>query len=160
MKILLPLALFVALLLFYALWGRDWMKATSWGASFLSWVEPVELFLFKKSETILVGRMLQGLGGLLTLLTQIGSIDITPLMPLVPDQYEGILRVFWNLLPMLITGLGWIVEKLRNSTTLPIEAVAVTEKVIAENPKIADAPAVAQEIKVEAVTAMAEAKAA
>lgn len=164
MKILIPLSLIVAVLLLYALWGRDWLKTTHWGARFLSWVEPVELFLFKKSETILVGRMLQGLGGLLTLLTQLGSIDITPLMPLVPDKYEGIVRVVWNLLPLLISGLGAIVERLRNRTTKPIELVAVPDKVVAENPVVAATIAKADELKVEAVAvtavAVAEAKAA
>lgn len=158
MKILLPLALFVAVLLVYALWGRDWLKTTSWGARFLLWIEPVEIALFKKSVTLLVARMLTGLGGVLTLLTQLGSIDITPLMPLVPDKYEGVVRVTWNLLPLLVTGLGMIVEKLRNATTLPIEVVAVPDKVIAENPVVAATVADAISTNVVAIAAIDEAK--
>lgn len=158
MTILLPLALFVAVLLVYALWGRDWLKGTSWGARFLSWIEPIEIFLFKKSPTILFGRTLTALGGLLTLLAQLGSIDITPLMPLVPDKYEGIVRVVWNLLPMLVTGLGMAVEKLRNATTLPIEIVAVPEKVIAENSVVAATVADAVSTNTVAIAAIDEAK--
>lgn len=164
MKILLPLALLVTVLLFYALWGRDWLKTTAAGERFLSWVEPVEIMLFKKSETILFGRTLTVLGGLLTFLTQIGSIDITPLMPLVPEKYAGVVRVVWNLLPMLVSGLGLVVEKLRYSTTKPIELVAVPDKVIAANPIVAEALAQANDLKEQAVAvteiAVAESKVA
>lgn len=160
MRILLPLALIVAVLLVYALWGRDWLKSKSWAAGFFAWIEPVEIALFKKSVTLLVARMLTGLGGVLTLLAQLGSIDITPLMPLVPDQYEGIVRVVWNLLPLLVTGLGMIVEKLRNATTLPIEVVAVPEKVLSENVRVAAAVATVEVAKAEAVAVVNEQKAA
>lgn len=160
MTILLPLALFVAILLIYALWGRDWLKTTSLGARFLAWIEPVEIALFKKSQTILVARTLTVLGGVLTVLAQAGAIDITPLMPLVPAKYAGVLQLAWNLLPLSVTFLGMIVEKLRNATTLPIEIVAVPDKVVAENPRVADAVAAVQTTKVEAVAAVTEAKAA
>ena len=156
MKILLPLAVVVAVLLLYAIWGRDWLKQQPWAAGFFAWVEPIEIAVFKKSETILFARVLTGLGGVLTLLTQLGNINITPLMPLVPEKYQGILQVIWNLLPLTITGLGMVVEKLRNETTLPIEVVAVPEKVIAENPKVADVVAKVQEVKAEAVAVVKE----
>lgn len=156
MKVLLPLAVVVAVLLVYALWGRDWLKRQPWAEGFFAVVEPIELVLFKKSETILFARVLSGLGAVLTLLTQLGQVDITPLMPLVPEKYQGIVQVAWNLLPLTITGLGMIVEKLRNSTTLPLEIVAVPDKVIAENPKVAEAVAVAKEIKAEAIAVVKE----
>lgn len=159
MKILLPLALVVALLLLYALWGRDWLRSKSWAQGFFARIEPVEIFLFRKSPTLLVARMLTGLGAVLTLLAQLGSIDITPLMPLVPDQYEGIVRVVWNLLPMVVSGLGMIVENLRKKTTLPIEIVAVPEKVIAENTTVAATVAAAVETNVVAIAAIDQAKA-
>jgi hypothetical protein len=127
MKFLLPIAVIVAILLVYVLWGRDWLKKQSWAQGFFAFVEPIEIFLYKKSETILLARSLSVLGAVLTVLTQLGSIDITPIMPLVPDQYEGVVRTVWNMLPLLITGLGMIVEKLRNQTTKPIELVAVPD---------------------------------
>lgn len=160
MKTLLPLALVVALLLVYALWGRDWLKSKPWAAPFFAWIEPVEIALFKKSVTILAARTVYVFGGLLTILTQLGSVDITPLMPFVPEKHQAWVQVVWNMLPLTITGLGWMIERLRNNTTLPIEVVAVPDKVMAENQKVADAIAVADATKTEAVAAVAEAKAA
>ena len=160
MKFLLPLALIVAVLLLYALWGRDWLKAKPWAAPFFEWIEPLEIRLFKKSVTILAGRTLTVFGGLLTLLTQLGSVDITPLMPFVPETHQAIIQFVWNMLPLTITGLGWMIEKLRNNTTLPLEVVAVSDKVIAENPKVAAAVDAAVTAKVEAVAVVKEEKAA
>lgn len=127
MKVLIPLAVITALLLWYALQGRDWLKEKPWAQGFMDAIEPVELFLFKKSQTILVARLLSVLGALLTVLTQLGSVDITPLMPFVPDDYEPYVRVAFNFLPLIITGLGAVIESLRNNTTKPIELVAVKE---------------------------------
>lgn len=141
MRFLLPIAVIVAVLLVYVLWGRDWLKKQSWAQGFFAFVEPIEIALFKKSETILFARSLSALGAVLTVLTQLGSIDITPIMPLVPDQYEGVVRMVWNMLPLLITGLGMIVEKLRNSTTKPLELVAVPEVGLTPEVKVAIAQA-------------------
>lgn len=156
MKLLLPLALIVAFLLVYALWGRDWLKSKSWAAPFFEWIEPWEIFLYKKSETILAGRALAVFGGLLTILTQLGSVDITPLMPFLPEKHQAIVQIVWNMLPLTITGVGWMIERLRKSTTLPLEVVAVPEKVIAENPKVAAAVDAAVTAKVEAVAVVKE----
>jgi hypothetical protein len=136
MKILLPIAIIIAFLLVYILWVRDWLKKQSWAQGFFAFVEPIELLLYKKSETILFARSLTALGGVLTVLTQLGSIDITPIMP-------------WNLMPMLISGLGLIVEKLRNSTTKPLELVAVPDSGLTPEVKVAIAQA--DEAKEQAV---------
>lgn len=152
MKVLLPIAIIITILLVYVLWGRDWLKKQSWAQGFFAFVEPIEIFLYKKSETILLARSLSVLGAVLTVMTQLGSIDITPIMPLVPDQYEGFVRVTWNLLPLLITGLGMIVEKLRNSTTKPLELVAIPEAKL--TPEAVEAIAVADMAKAEAVAAV------
>jgi hypothetical protein len=152
MKVLLPIALIIAFLLVYILWGRDWLKKQSWAQGFFAFVEPIEITLFKKSETILFGRLLTGLGAVLTLLTQLGSIDITPLMPFVPEKYHAFVQFVWNLLPLTISGLGMIVEKLRNSTTKPIELVAVPEAKITAD--VAETIAVADMAKAEAVAAV------
>jgi hypothetical protein len=141
MKILLPIAAIVAVLLVYVLWGRDWLKKQSWAQGFFAFVEPIEIFLYKKSETILFGRLLTGLGAVLTLLTQVGSIDITPLMPFVPEKYHAFVQFVWNLLPLTISALGMIVEKLRNSTTKPLELVAVPEVGLTPEVKVAIAQA-------------------
>lgn len=147
-----------ALLLLYAIWGRAWLKSKSWAQGFFAWVEPIEIVLFKKSETILFARLLSGLGGLLTILSQFGEIDLTPFMPFVPEKYQPFVNVAVNCLPLLISAIGWMVEKLRNATTKPIELVAVAEKDI--TPAVADAIVAADAAKVEAVAVVAEAKAA
>lgn len=160
MKILLSLSLITGVLLWYALHGREWLKSKPWTQPFFAWVEPIEIMLFKKSTTILFARLKVVTGVLLTFLTQLGSIDLTPLMPYVPDAYEPYVRVVFNLMPLIVTAMGMMDEKLRNITTLPIELVAVPDKVIAENPKVAEAVAMADATKVEAVAVVAEAKAA
>lgn len=164
MKILLVLAVITGLLLWYALQGREWLKTKPWAEGFFATVEPVEIFLFKKSETLIVARTLQGLGAILTALTWLGSIDITPILPLVPEKYAAIVQAVFSFLPLVLNGLGAIVERLRNRTTKPIELVAVADSVVAENPIVAETIAKADELKVEAVAvtavAVAEAKAA
>lgn len=145
--ILLILAVLVAI---YVVWGRPWMRTTVWGAAFLDWIEPIERKLWWKSETILWARLKIVTGLLLTALTQLGTLDITPLMPLVPDAYEGVVRIAWNTLPMVITVMGWIDEKLRKETTKPIEIVAMRT----------DAPAEVKEAAIAAVEANEAAKAA
>ena len=156
MKVLIVLAVITGLLLWYALQGREWLKTKSWGQRFLSWVEPAEIFIFRKSETILVARSLQGLGAILTLLTWIGQIDITPILPLVPEKYAGVVQAAFSFLPLVLNGLGAIVERLRNRTTKPIELVAVAEKDI--TPAVADAIVAAEATKVEAVAVVEAAK--
>jgi hypothetical protein len=148
------------LLTWYALWGRAWLKTKPWAQPFFDWIEPVELALYKKSETILFARMKMVTGLLLAALTNIGTIDLTPIMPFVPEKYQGWLHVAFNLAPLMLSIVGWMDEKLRNRTTLPIEVVAVPDKVMAENPVVADAVAKAQDAKVEAVAVVAEQKAA
>jgi hypothetical protein len=151
MKTLVVLAVITGLLLLYALWGREWLKTKSWAHGFFAWIEPIEIVLFKKSETVLFGRLLQFLGVVLTGLIWVGSIDITPIIPLVPEKYQLYLQVAMSFMPQVLNGLGAIVERLRNQTTKPLELVAVPDKVVAENPALAQTIAKADEIKVEAV---------
>lgn len=157
----LSLFAFALVLLWYAIWGRAWFKRQPWAQGFFAAVEPVEIFLFKKSETILFARLLSGLGAVLTFLTQFGEIDLSPFMPFVPEKYQPFVNVAVNCLPLLITAIGWMVEKLRNATTKPLELVAVPDKVVAGNPRVAEAVAMADATKAEAVAVTAaEAKAA
>jgi hypothetical protein len=160
MKTLVALAVITGLILWYALQGRDWLKTKPWAHGFFEFIEPIEIFIYKKSETILVARSLQGLGAILTVLTWIGSIDITPIMPLVPEKYQPYVHAAMSFLPLVLNALGAIVERLRNQTTKPLELVAVPDKVVAETPKIAEAVAMADATKIEAVAVIEEAKAA
>jgi hypothetical protein len=157
MKPLIALAIIVALVVLYAVWGRAWLKTKPWMKGFFDVVEPIEVALWKKSETILFARLKMFSGLLLTLLTQLGTIDLTPLMPFVPDQYEGFVRVVFNMLPLVLTVLGAIDEKLRKDTTKPLELVAIADKDMP--PEVAAAVAVADATKAEAVAIVQEAKA-
>lgn len=149
MKLLIFLAIIVAILLWYAFHGREWLKRQPWAQGFFAWIEPIEIVLFRKSETILFARMKILSGLILTLLTQIGSIDLTPLMPLVPDKYEPLVRGAFNLMPLIITIMGWMDESLRKTTTKPLELVAVPEAKM--TPEAVEAIAVADLAKAEAV---------
>ncbi|MEN6535662.1 MAG: hypothetical protein ABFD89_18505 [Bryobacteraceae bacterium] len=154
MKILLVLVVFTVLLLWYALQGRQWLKSKPWAEGFFALVEPVEIVLFKKSETILFARMKVILGVVLTLLTEIGSINLMPLMPLIPEAYAPYVQAAFNLLPLAITVVGMMDERLRNTTTKPIELVAVADSKI--TPEIAIAIDKAEEKKAEAVAAVTD----
>lgn len=151
MKVLIPLSLVTLILLIYALWVRDWLKSKPWAQGFFAKVEPIEILLFKKSETILFSRVLQVLGVILTFLQQFNGIDLTPILPLFPEKYHGIVMLLTNSMPLIISLLGWMVEKLRNSTTKPLELVAVPDKVLEENPTLANTIAAADATKAEAV---------
>lgn len=144
------------LVLFYAVEGRPWLKSKPWAAGFFALVEPFERVLFNKSETILFARLKMFTGLLLTLLTSLGTIDLSPIMPLVPDKYAGVLRIAFNLLPLSLTLVGWADQTLRNGTTLPIEIVSMPDKDI--TPKVAEAIAIAAATKAEAVAVVVEAK--
>jgi hypothetical protein len=141
MKILLPIAVIVAVVLVYALWGRDWLKSKSWAQGFFAAIEPLELILYKKSETLLAARTLSVLGAVLTFLTQLGDINLAPIMPFVPEKYQAFVNVTVNCLPLLISAIGWMIEKLRNRTTKPLELVAVPEVGLTPEVKVAIAQA-------------------
>lgn len=138
-----------ALLTVYALWVREWLKAKPWTAPFFELVEPIEILLFKKSPTILFARLKVFTGLLLTFLTSIGGIDLTPIMPFVPDKYEPYVKAAFNLMPLILSAVGWMDESLRKKTTLPIELVAVQEATAPPEVKVAIAQA--QEAKEQAV---------
>lgn len=152
----LTLLIVSVVLTVYALWVRDWLKKQSWAQGFFAWIEPIEIALFKKSSVILFARLKMLTGAILALLTNLGTIDLTSVMPFVPEKYQPYLHAFFNLTPLLLTMVGWMDEKLRNATTLPIEVVAVPDKVIAENPVVANAVATAVVAKTEAVAAVKE----
>lgn len=125
MKWLILLTVLTVGVALYVAWLRPLMRKTIWGAAFLDWIEPMERVLWWKSETILFARLKIVTGLLLTGLTQAGAIDITPLMPFVPDDIEPFVKFAWNMIPLTLTVMGWIDEKLRKDTTKPIEIVAM-----------------------------------
>ena len=103
-----------------------------------------------------MARLKMLIGLLLTLATQLGSIDITPLMPFVPDAWEPAVRVIWNMMPMTIVAIGWLDEQLRKETGKPLELVALPEQ---KPPEVAAVVARVDAVNAAAVTAVQVAKA-
>ena len=149
MRVAIALVLLVAVLIWYALDGRARLKSKPMFQAFFAWIEPIEIVLYKKSETILLARAKMFFGVLLSALTFLGTIDLTPIMPFVPDEYEAYVRAAFNLIPLTISLLGLVDEKLRNQTSQPIEITAIPEKDM--TPRVKEAIALADSTKVEAV---------
>jgi hypothetical protein len=157
---LLVLALIVALAFLYALVLRPWLKKQPWAEGFFTAIEPFEIALFKKSETILVGRLLW-VGGLIVtfydgLAVFIHSLDITPVTTRIFDwlQIPADMR---NLTATAFIGIiGLIISRLRKTTTKPLELVAVPKAKV--TPAAAQAMAKAEVAKEQAVQAVAEVK--
>lgn len=121
MKLLIGITLVTVAVATYVVWVRPWLRIQPWAQPFFDAIEPIERVLWKNSESILWARFLQGLGALLTFLVQIGSIDLTPLAPLLPEGLQWLPGV----LPLLVTFAGYVQEKLRKGTTKPLEIVAM-----------------------------------
>jgi len=135
------------LILFYVIAGRPWLKRQSWTGKFFDLIEPFEILLWQKSETILWARFKQFIGILLTVLTQIGAIDLSPVMPFLPSGFQWIPA----LLPLIITLVGLLDEYLRRGTTKPVEFVALPDDESKLPPGTAEALAIADTAKQDAV---------
>jgi hypothetical protein len=150
---LIPALILLALIAWYVVVGRTWLKDKPWTA----WLyksrvgEWIELTFFKKSETILWSR-LKGLGAaLLVILPQVGALDLTPFLDAIPPEYHWV-RFIPSIALMLDSVVG---EMQRNRTTKPIELVALPNAVQAD---VAIAEAKFEEAKLEAVAVVADAK--
>jgi hypothetical protein len=156
MKFIFGLAIFTSLALLWSLWGRDWLKAKGWGWSnaFFAWLEPIEAVLWRNSKTIFIARLKVLNGLLLTAFTNLGAINIEPIMPIVPEGWEPTVRIAWNMVPLILSLLGWMDEHLRNHTTEPIVKTSLTEAE-KQQPEVAAAVAKFEEAKAE-VAAVAE----
>lgn len=116
--LIIVLSVMAALLLLYILAGRDWLKAQSWTGSFFTWIEPIEIALWRKSETLLWSRLLMIMGVLPPILQQAESfMGIPGILDILPEKYQGP----WTL---SFTVIGVINEILRRTTTLPLSQVA------------------------------------
>lgn len=153
--ILLILALTLVIVA-YVTFVRDLLKTTDWGCRFLAWIEPFELHLYRKSETILWARFKVFVGALLAFLMQIGTIDFTPFVVFLPEAHQDWARKFIGLLPLLISLVGIIDEKLRRSTTKPLEVVAIPASA---PPEVKEAVREVEVTNAEAVAKVQEAKA-
>lgn len=150
------IVIIVCLIVLYALVGREWLKTKPWGQRFLAWVEPVELALFKKSETILMGRLLWVGSLFVTFYDGIAvfatSLDLTPITTRVMDALH-IAQDFRGLVvTAFIAIIGRIITWLRDRTTKPIELVAVSDSTV--TPAQTAAIATADVAKDQAVAAV------
>jgi hypothetical protein len=142
-------SLFVlALVVFWVLWGRNAMKRQPWAAGFFNAVEPIERWLWDKSETILWSRFLIVVGLLPPILDQLKILGDGGLLEVIPEQYRP-----W--LSLTITLCGIVSEVLRRSTTKPLEIVSLPEN---KPPAVAEAVERAEATKLEAVAAVKEAR--
>lgn len=154
--------LIVVAILVYAMWGRAWLRQQTWAQRFFTAIEPFEIFLFKKSETILVGRLLWVGGFFVTAYDALAlfasSLDLTPVTTRlfdflhVPPDMRGLTAT------AALALIGQVVVWLRKRTTKPIEVVAVAQQDI--TPAVAQALVAAEATKQEAVAAVNDAKAA
>ncbi len=158
MNWLIGITIVTVLVAIFVVFIRPGMRNNPRFATFFQWIEPVEIAGWRKSETLLWARMKMVIGVLLTMLMQLGTIDITPLLPLISEDYQFYVAVVWNLLPMAITAVGWVDERLRYDTTKPIELVSVTDRETRDNPAVAEAVHAAEVVKHEAVAVVNAAK--
>lgn len=162
MTLAIILIILAIVLIWYALWGRAWLKNRSWAAGFFAWIEPIEIALFKKSETILIGRLLWVGGFLVTaydgLAVFASSMDLTPLTTRIFDTLHVPPDVRGLTVTAFLAALGLIMNGLRAKVSKPLELVAVADKDV--TPRIAEAIAMADATKEEAVAVVNDAKAA
>jgi hypothetical protein len=148
MKVIFILAVLTAFVIAWVTYVRPWLRKKEWAQGFFLAIEPVELFLYKKSEGIAWARWLHVLGGVLATAPLYGGIDWTWLAHFTPDYIDPILP----LIPSILNAMGAVGERLRNDTTKPLEMVAVAEKDL--TPEVVEKIAVAEVAKIEAVEAV------
>lgn len=152
---LAPLAL---LLLWYILTGREYLKKQAWAQGFFRRIEPVEILLFQKSETILAGRLIWATSAIVAAHDAVaafaGTLNWTPvtnrLLASVPEDLRGLVI---SIIPF---GIGLLITWLRKRTTKPLEVVAVPQAAI--TPVVAEKMAVAEEAKHEVIAAIKDAE--
>jgi len=123
MNWLLVAGIFLGLMALYVVFVRPVIRDEPWAKPFFDKVEPIEIRLFKKSETILWARTLQAVGFLLTVLTYIGQIDLTPLLAMLPEEHRAIAGTLLPLTPMMLSFLGRVDESLRKDVSKPLAVV-------------------------------------
>lgn len=136
------------LVLVYVVAGRYWLKRQWWTGRFFDWIEPIEIKLWSKSETLLWARYRQALGLLVALFAFIGAFDITPFYGIIPEKFQWMLPFA----PLVISASGGLAEYLRRYTTRPLELVAVPDE--GASPRVEKAIAEAEKAKEKAVVAV------
>lgn len=119
-KIIWTLLVLIAFTILYVLFLRNWLKEQPWAKGFFAWIEPYEIALWRKSETILWARFLIVLGLIPPILEQLGDLSGSGIERLLPEKYQAL----WTL---SFTVIGIVNEFLRRSTTKPLEIVELPQ---------------------------------
>jgi hypothetical protein len=119
---LIVIGIIIFVVWFYVLFLREWLVAV-WPERFTKWHD-IETYLWLNSRQILVSRV-YWFGGAIVGLHEwaaAAGFDFTPIVQqitdLIPENYQKFVPLFISL-GLIVT--GWVFEKLRKSTTEPIE---------------------------------------
>lgn len=146
-------ALIVVWFVIWVVWLRNWLycKPWAWSQAMFKAVEPIELWLWDKSETILWSRFLIVLGLIPPILDQLQLFNVPAVLGVIPPKYQPYLSLVFAV-------LGIISEILRRATTKPLTLVAVSDK-RGLSPDVAAAIESADATKREAVAVVKERRA-
>jgi hypothetical protein len=151
----------VGILLAYALALRPWLKKQSWAQGFFAKIDTIEAALYKKSETVLAGRLLWLGGGVVTAYDAVGTwfnnLDFTPITTRIFDFIHIPQDLRGLTLSAFITAIGLMIVNLRKKVTKPLEVVALPNSQV--TPAAAQAIARVDVANGQAVAAVEQAKA-
>jgi hypothetical protein len=126
---LIVILILTVLMAIYVLWVRPWLRTEPWAQGFFAAIEPIEIALFSKSETILWARWIQLMSLLTVVLGMLGQIDPTPFVQLFPPQYQP----FLPMIPGLALTINSFIEvQLRKDVTKSLDRVALPQVVSAQ----------------------------
>ncbi len=125
MKVIVSLLVLTAVVAVYVVLLRPWLRKREWAQGYFRVVEPVELWLYGKSETILWSRFLVLLGMIPGFLSAFAGFDFSPFIEWVPEKYRP-----WLFLAVTIAGV--MGEALRRDTTKPLAVISLPEEKTSE----------------------------
>lgn len=164
MKTLIVLTVLTVTVALYVVLLRPWLRQRPWAAGFFAAIEPFEIALYRKSETLLRARFKMLAGAIGMALSYFDRIDWAPLVALMPAKYQLHAQAFVTLMPLIGTFAGMLItlsgatdEALRRDTTKSLERVEIPEAVKAE-PVVAMAEARADAAQAISVDAAKEAE--
>lgn len=107
---------------------RPWLRTKPWMSWFFDTVEPIERWLWLKSESIFLARALQLAGAALLFLANFDTSSLDTLMllaPMLPEAWQGHAQTIVRLMPLLVNGAGFLLEYQRRDVTKPLTVVAI-----------------------------------
>jgi hypothetical protein len=122
----------VGALMLYAIVIRPLIRKTTWGAAFLDKIEAFEIAAYKKSETVLFGRLVW-LGGIIVSVYDgvaefAKQLDLTPLTTRIFDALHIPPDLRGLTASAAVMALGFAIVRLRKDTTKPLAEVAKPSK--------------------------------